>query len=109
MSQVTWAHVTCEVTFQMRDRKLDKPLGVEDEAKWPAKLLDSRYEIENGPRVFITKSNKKGVFWNGDPPPTTTTAVTTTISTTTSTTTAYDVYSVECVLKFMSILSITFT
>ena len=62
MSQVTWAHVTCEVTFQMRDRKLDKPLGVEDEAKWPAKLLDSRYEIENGPRVFITKSNRKRCF-----------------------------------------------
>ena len=33
----------------MRDRKLHKLLGVEDEAKWLAKILDSRYEIENGP------------------------------------------------------------
>ena len=37
----------------MRDRKLHKLLGVEDEAKWLAKILDSRYEIENGPSSYI--------------------------------------------------------
>ena len=41
-SQVTWVQVTCEVTWENRDRKPHKLLGIEDKAKWLAKLLDSR-------------------------------------------------------------------
>ena len=33
ISQVTWAQVTCEVTYDIGDRKLHKLLGVEDKAK----------------------------------------------------------------------------
>ena len=35
--------------LKIRDRKPHKLLGTEDKARWLAKLLDLRYEIENGP------------------------------------------------------------